>query len=100
MTWTEERPTMERPDGGASEPGLVRVAVPIYGLGFGGCGARQLERLVRQEPGVRGVYVNPATETAYVTYDPARVERGGLSRAFAAAGYRTGTPEVWPRRPR
>lgn len=86
---------MDRSDGTAGAPDLVRVAVPVLGLGLGGCGARQLEQLVRKEPGVREVYVNPGTETAYITYDPTRTEPGGLRRALAEAGLRTGAPESW-----
>ena len=80
---------------GSAGGDTVRVAVPILGLGLGGCGAGDLERLLRDEPGVRDVYVNAGTETAYVTYDPTRTDPGGLHRALEAAGLRAGAPESW-----
>jgi copper chaperone CopZ len=50
----------------------------------------------RELIGVNGVlraYVNPATETAYVDYDPAEVDPWALARAIERAGYRPGQPE-------
>lgn len=72
-----------------------RVVAPILGLSLGGCGAQQLERSLRSLPGVFDVYVNPASEAAYVTYDTARIARADLQRAIEVAGYRTVDPAAW-----
>ena len=100
MRWPIGRPGAKPSQGPtgrdhAAEPGALRVAVPVFGLGLGGCGVEQLERALRAEPGVIEVYVNPATETAYVTYDPAQSQPGGLRRALEGAGLRAGAPETW-----
>ncbi len=71
-----------------------RVTVPIYGLGCGGGGALTVERAIAKVPGVARVYVNPATETAYVEYDPARSYPGYITDAVERAGFRAGTPSV------
>ena len=42
--------------------------------------------------GVAHAYANPATETAYVQYDPALVRPGDLVHAIEAAGFRAGEP--------
>ncbi len=54
------------------------VAIPVVGFDLGGCGAEQAERALRSAPGVLYVYVNRATETAYVRYDPDRIGPHGL----------------------
>ena len=68
------------------------LRIPVYGLGCGGAGARTIERELAATGGVVRVYVNPATETAYVDYDPAEVDPWTLARAVERAGYRAGTP--------
>lgn len=49
---------------------------------------------VRQPPlpGVVDAYLNPATDTAYVEYDPARCGPAELTRILEDAGVKTGTP--------
>ena len=69
-----------------------RLWIPIYGLGCGGAGAATIERELGATDGVLHVYVNPATETAYVDFDPAETDAWSLSRAIEKAGYRAGRP--------
>ena len=66
------------------------VRIPVYGLGCGGGGARTIERQLARLPGVLQAYVNPATEIAYVDYDPATVDAGQLTGIIEQAGYRAG----------
>ncbi len=47
-----------------------------------------LERRLRRVAGVTSVTVNPLTEAAYVTYDPARTNLAELEFVVRAAGYR------------
>ena len=69
-----------------------RVTLEIYGLGCGGGGALAIERALTRIHGVAHAYANPATETAYVQYDPALVEPADLVHAIEAAGFRAGAP--------
>lgn len=69
-----------------------RVTVFIYELGCGGGGALTVERALAKVPGVVQVYVNPATETAYVEYDPAVAGVDGLIAAVESVGFRAGEP--------
>lgn len=69
-----------------------RVTVFIYELGCGGGGALIVERALAKVPGVVQVYVNPATETAYVEYDPAVTGVEGLIAAVENVGFRAGEP--------
>lgn len=69
-----------------------RVTVFIYELGCGGGGALTVERALAKAPGVVQVYVNPATETAYVEYDPAVTGVDGLITAVEGVGFRAGEP--------
>jgi len=66
------------------------LRIPIYGLGCGGAGAPTIERELAATDGVMRAYVNPATETAYVDYDPAETDARGLARAIERAGYQAG----------
>ena len=68
------------------------LRIPVLGLGCGGSGAITIERELAATDGVRRVYVNPATETAYVDYDPAETDACALARAIERAGYRAGRP--------
>jgi Cu+-exporting ATPase len=68
------------------------LRIPIFGLGCGGAGATTIERELGATDGVLRAYVNPATETAYVDYDPAETDPGSLARAIEKAGYRAGQP--------
>lgn len=66
--------------------------IPDYGLGRGGAGATTIERELAATDGVLRVFVNPATETAYVDYDPAETDAWALARAIERAGYQAGRP--------
>lgn len=68
------------------------IRIPVYDLACGGGGATTIERALAATDGVLRVYVNPATETAYVDYDPAEVDPWELARAVERAGYRAGRP--------
>ncbi len=68
-----------------------RVTIPIYNLGCAGGGALTVEQALRRMPGVARAYVNPATEMAYLDYDPALVGMAQLRAIIAGAGY--GTPQ-------
>ena len=71
-----------------------RITVPIYDLSFGGGGALMIERALARTPGVVYAYVNPATEMAYVEYDPQLVDPDRLSKVVEHAGFRTGVPSL------
>lgn len=64
----------------------------MYDLGCGGAGVSTIERRLAATDGVVSVYVNPATETAYVEYDPAETDAQTLARAIEQVGYRAGRP--------
>ena len=68
------------------------LRIPVFGLGCGGAGGTTIERVLAATDGVLRVYVNPATETAYVDYDPAEFDPQMLARAVERAGYRPGRP--------
>ncbi len=68
------------------------LRIPVYGLGCGGAGATTIERELVATDGVLRVYVNPATETAYVDYDQAETDLWTLARAIERAGYQAGRP--------
>ena len=69
------------------------LRIPVYDLGCGGAGARIVERELAAMDGVVRVYVNPATETAYVDYDPSVTDPWRLASAIEQAGYRAGRPK-------
>jgi copper chaperone CopZ len=69
-----------------------QLRIPVYFLGCGGSGATAIERELAATDGVLRVYVNPATETAYIDYDPAETDPSSLARAIEKAGYRAGRP--------
>ena len=64
----------------------------MYGLGCGGAGRSTIERELAAPDGVLDAYVNPATETAYIDYDPAETDPWVLAQAIERAGYRSGRP--------
>ena len=68
------------------------LRIPVYGLGCGGAGRSTIERELAATDGVLSAYVNPATETAYIDYDPAETDPWVLAQAIERAGYQTGRP--------
>lgn len=68
------------------------LQIPVYGLDCGGAGATTIKCELASTDGVLRVHVNPATETAYVDYDPAETGAWALARAIERAGYRPGRP--------
>jgi len=71
-----------------------RITVPIEDLSCGGGGSLQVERALTRLPGVVYAYVNPATEMAYVEYDPERVDNAQVVKAVEQAGFRAGAPSL------
>jgi copper chaperone CopZ len=69
-----------------------RITVPVEGLSCGGGGALAVERALMKMPGVIRVYVNPATEMAYVEYDPEVTDVHRLVATVDRTGFRAGTP--------
>ncbi len=70
----------------------ARLTMAIYGLSCGGGGALTVERALAKLPGVVRVYVNPATEMAYIEYDPTRLGWEQLAAAVEGVGFRAGKP--------
>ena len=68
------------------------LRIPVYGLGCGGAGASAIEHDLAALDGVVRVYVNPATETAYIDFDPAVTDPWSIVREMERAGYRAGLP--------
>jgi copper chaperone CopZ len=66
---------------------MTRMILPIDGLGCWGSGALVVERVLAKAPGVARVYVNPATEMAYVEYDAAATDPEHLAAAVTRAGF-------------
>jgi copper chaperone CopZ len=73
-------------DTGDTEMNMQHLTLPIYNLGCGGEG-RTVEALLMRVPGVTHVYVNPATEMAYVEYDPALSDATYLFAVLDRAGF-------------
>lgn len=71
----------------------TRVTLEIYDLTCGGGGALTVERTLARLKGVAQAYVNPATEMAYVEYDPSIICPSDLVRAVKGAGYSAGEPK-------
>jgi cation transport ATPase len=69
------------------------VRIPIFGLGCGGGGATTIEHELAHTPGVLRAYVNAATETAYVDYDPALTDASRLAGVIEHTGYHAGPTE-------
>ncbi len=67
------------------------VRIPILDLGCAGDTGR-LERRLARQPGVVEVAVNPATEAAYIRFDPRSTTPARLRDAVEREGYRTAEP--------
>lgn len=70
----------------------IKVVLPVFDLSCGGGGSRLVEHVIRKLPGVVDVYVNPATEMAYVEYDPSGLTPERIGEAITEAGYKTSLP--------
>lgn len=68
---------------------VMRKNTSMAVIGLGACGALGLERQLRRLPGVTDVYVNPATERAYVQYDDATVQPDDIAFIIRTLGYQT-----------
>lgn len=77
---------------GAEGVARVKVALPVFGLSCGGGGSLLIERVIKELSGVVDAYVNPATERAYVEYDPKAVRPEQIAEAIRKAGYKTSLP--------
>lgn len=67
-----------------------RVTIPIFGFACGGGGCLMAERALARIAGVIRVYVNPATEMAYVEFDLDLATPQQLVAALKAVGFRAG----------
>lgn len=61
------------------------ITLPIEDLRCGG--ALIVERALVRTPGVVRVYVNPATEMAYIEFEPTATDIGHLTAAIESAGF-------------
>jgi copper chaperone CopZ len=71
---------------------IRELRFPVYGLGCGGAGATSVERALVATHGVLRAYVNPATDTAYIGFDPSETDAAELARVVEEAGYEAGRP--------
>jgi len=71
-----------------------RITLPIDDLSCGGRGALIVERALARTPGVVYVYINPATEMAYIEYDPALSDPDRLVKVVEHAGFHAGAPSM------
>jgi P-type Cu+ transporter len=71
-----------------------RITLPIDRLSCGGGGALIVERALARISGVVYVYVNCATEMAYVEYDPMQSDLDRLIAAVKQLGFDTGVPSA------
>lgn len=62
------------------------LTLPLFNLSCSG-DARTVERLLKHAPGVLEVYANPATEKAYIEYDPALTNENQLAAVVKNVGY-------------
>jgi len=64
-----------------------RLTLPLYNLGCSSGDALTVERILARQPGVIEVYANPATEAAYIVYDPALTNEAHLTMVIKRAGF-------------
>lgn len=64
-----------------------RLALPLYNLGCSSGDALTIERILARQPGVIEFYANPATEVAYIAYDPALTDPDQLKVVVQHAGF-------------
>jgi copper chaperone CopZ len=69
-----------------------RVTIPIDDLSNSGGGVVLVERALARTAGVLHVYVNAATEMAYIVYDPAQSDPDRLIKVIEDTGFRAGRP--------
>ena len=67
---------------------MARIVFGIHGLACP-LDAMALERRLRRLRGVTRVYVNPANDSAYVTYAPAQIAVHEIQRAIRREGLRS-----------
>jgi hypothetical protein len=76
---------------GSSRIGEPHVRIPIYGLECAASEGQRLEQRLMKIPGVLQVYVNAATESAYLQCDPVQYEPDLMLAAIADSGLRPGS---------
>ena len=64
-----------------------RLTLPLYNLGCSSGDTLTVERILTQQPGVIEVYANPATEAAYIVYNPALTNEAYLTTVIQRAGF-------------
>ncbi|HRQ41573.1 MAG TPA: heavy metal-associated domain-containing protein [Chloroflexota bacterium] len=64
-----------------------RLTLPLYNLGCSSGDVLIVERILAQQSGVVEVYANPATETAYIVYDPGLTNEAHLTMVIKRAGF-------------
>ena len=67
----------------------ARVRIAVIGLACAGGDGPALERALARVPGVKEVYVNPVTESAYLTVDIGSFQTTDALAIIAAFGYET-----------
>lgn len=77
------------PGGGRHE----RLDLSIGGMTCAHC-PPAIEKALTAIDGVRAARVNPATATAHIDHDPARVPAAAIARAIRSAGYAVGTARM------
>lgn len=73
---------------------IERITLPLSGLSYGGGGALLIERRLARTVGVVYVYVNAATEMAYIAYDCTLIDPQQLVTVVNQAGFQAGEPCV------
>jgi Cu+-exporting ATPase len=86
-------PTEHEAVQGARTQGGHRVIIPIRGMSCASC-AVNIEKGLSQMEGVADANVNFATEKATVTFDPARVAVGDLTKTVKDLGYEAAAERV------